>query len=424
MLTNRLDATATIEAVSTQQLTRFSFDFNRLQAGRVLVDGRRAKSVLSPGKLTITPATPIDSGAAFTVVIEYSGSPAPRRSAWGLVGWEELEDGVIVASQPSGAPSWFPCNDHPSDKARYSIRVTTEQAYTVLCNGVLTGHSVSSGRASWQFEQQQPTASYLATVQIGRYTTTPIELGGVPGTLAYPKEIEARVEADCGQLPGMMACFEEAFGPYPFDGYTVVTTPDDLEIPLEAQGMAIFGANHIDGEGGEERLMAHELAHQWFGNSVGLDAWQHIWLNEGFACYAEWLWSEHSGKESADSLARAARTKLKGLPADILVGDPGSADMFDDRIYKRGALTLHAVRLTIGDSAFFSLVKEWTDAHRHSTATTDDFRALAAGYDESLDGVFEAWLFSLPLPTLPTVSSPASSASPAKSLVKAKSRRR
>ena len=396
--TNRLDATATIVAVTTQPLARFTLDLSRLQASKVRVDGRKATFAHAPGKLAVTPGSVLPEGTTFTVVIDYSGSPAPRRSAWGLVGWEELADGVIVASQPSGAPTWFPCNDHPADRARFSIRVTTEQAYTVVCNGALTSHTVAAGRGTWVFDQPEPTSTYLATVQIGRYATASVDLEGVAGTFAYPHELEARVRHDFDQLPAMMGYFESVFGPYPFAGYTAVVTPDDLEIPLEAQGLAIFGANHVDGERGSERLIAHELAHQWFGNSVGLAAWQHIWLNEGFACYAEWLWSEHRGSTSADSLARSARARLASLPADIIVGDPGPADMFDDRVYKRGAVALHALRIELGDDAFFAVVREWTSTHRHGTVATSDFLELAGGPGAAL---LSSWLFSLPVPELP-----------------------
>ena len=396
--TNRLDATATIVAVSTQPLARFTLDLSRLHASRVRVDGRKAGVSHAPGKIAVTPGAEITEGQRFTVVIDYAGSPAPRRSAWGLVGWEELDDGVIVAAQPSGAPTWFPCNDHPADKASFSIRVATEQAYTVVCNGVLASHTVSAGRGTWLFEQPEPTSTYLATVQIGRYATRDVDLGGVAGTFAFPRELEARVEHDFSLIPEMMRYFESVFGAYPFARYTAVVTPDELEIPLEAQGLAIFGANHVDGERGAERHIAHELAHQWFGNSVGLSAWQHIWLNEGFACYAEWLWSEHSGGPSADELARSARARLAGLAADILVGDPGPAAMFDDRVYKRGAVALHALRALLGDEAFFERIREWSATHRHGIAATSDFFELVGDAGTVL---LTDWLFALPVPELP-----------------------
>jgi aminopeptidase N len=200
----------------------------------------------------------------------------------------------------------------------------------------------------------------------------------------------------------MMKLFNKLFGPYPLStGYTVVVTDDDLEIPLEAQGISIFGANHCDGSRRAERLIAHELAHQWFGNSVTARRWRDIWLHEGFACYAEWLWSENSGGRSADEWAKYYYDRLKQSPQDLLLSDPGPRDMFDDRVYKRGALTLHMLRKRIGDKSFFALLRDWTERYCHSTVFTDDFTGLAANHtDKTLKPLWEAWLYSRELPAL------------------------
>lgn len=403
MPTNRLSGTATLRARSTQLLERFSLDLVHLRVSKVRVLGHRGvRFEQSARKVIVSVPAGIPADTEFTVSLDYAGSPTPSSSRWGAVGWEELTDGVLVAAQPSGSPTWFPCNDAVGDKAGYDIHFSTDQNYTVVCNGHLESHTVSSGQGHWHYVQTQPTATYLATVQIGRYALAPHDFDGVPGVLAYPRAIESRVETDFGPVARMMAVFQERFGPYPFDDYTVVVTDDPLEIPLEAQSLAIFGANHADGFHGTDRLIAHELAHQWFGNSVGLAHWRDIWLNEGFACYSEWIWSEASGGATADALARQHRRSVAAQPSDIVVGDPGPTLMFDDRIYKRGALTLHALRITIGDVAFFRLLREWVSTFGGATATTDDFRALAAGYSAgSLDTLFDSWLFALPLPRLP-----------------------
>jgi aminopeptidase N len=400
--TNRLDAVAAVDAVALADLTRVRFDLSGLRATKVRVDGEKARHSQLGHHLTVTPAAPIAAGERFRVTIEYGGAPRPRRSTWGPVGWEELTDGVIVAAQPSGASTWFPCNDHPSDKARYAIRVTTDPGYTVVCNGVLDSKRMQGGRRVWTFRQDQPTATYLATFQLGHYTTASADLDGVPGSLAYPAAIARRVKHDFDGLGGMMALFQRLYGPYPFDGYGVVVTADDLEIPLEAQGMAIFGANHADGARTWDRLIAHELAHQWFGNSVGVAAWEHIWLNEGFACYSEWLWSEERGGPTAEACAREHHERLRHEPQDIVVGAPGAALMFDDRVYKRGALALHALRRLVGDAAFFGLLRDWCTEQRYGAVTTDDFLAAARAVGgEQAETVLHAWLFHRRLPAFP-----------------------
>ena len=405
--TNRLEGTAVITATSTKVLPKLTLDLSRLQVSKVKLRGSRTtRFTQTANKLTVAPASPIPAGTTFELTIEYAGAPVPRPSPWGPVGWEELADGVLVAAQPNGAPSWFPCNDDVADKATYRIRVSAEQAYTVVCNGVLTEERLLAGRRHWLYVQDEPTATYLATLQLGRYERTPTTFASVPGVLAYPPALRSRVLADFAPVSAMMTTFEELFGPYPFGSYTVVVTADDLEIPLESQALATFGANHADGQGGAERLVAHELAHQWFGNSVGLAHWRDIWLNEGFACYAEWLWSERKGGPTADTLARQFHRSLLSLPTDLLLGDPGAALMFDDRVYKRGALTLHALRLTLGDDTFFDLVRTWTAEHRFGTATTEDFRTLADEFaGKPLSDLFDSWLFASAVPRLPSARS-------------------
>jgi aminopeptidase len=200
----------------------------------------------------------------------------------------------------------------------------------------------------------------------------------------------------------MMTVFEKLFGRFPYPQYTVVVTDDDLEIPIEAQSISIFGAD-ILGDDGEERLIAHELAHQWFGNCLTADAWQHIWLHEGFACYAEWLWSEESGGPSTARLAARHHERLANLPQDLVIADPGPQLMFDDRLYKRGALTLHALRGTVGDTTFFPLLRDWVAAHRHGNVNTAQFVAHAEQYsDRSLRPLFTTWLYETALPAVST----------------------
>ncbi|RFA11920.1 peptidase M1 [Subtercola boreus] len=400
---NRLSATATITAVATQRLSSFSLDFAGLVASKVSVDGHRSAHLTQTArKLVVTPLTPLNKGVEFTVVVKYSGQPKPVRSQWGEVGWEELTDGVIVAGQPSGAPSWFPCNDHPSNKATYTIAFTAESAYRVLCNGELLKKTQRASRTRWEFRSSEPLATYLATVQIGLYETMHVSQDGVPQFVLLPDDLRPNALADFEAQGRMMALFERLFGEYPFDDYTVVVTDDELEIPLEAQGLAIFGRNHIDGVGGSERLIAHELSHQWFGNSLTAAHWKDIWLHEGFACYAEWLWSEESGSLTADDCATAAWTRLNRLPKDLMIGDPGAARMFDDRLYKRGALTLHALRRTLGDDIFFRVLREWVAAHRHGSVSTPEFVALVQSHSPAPVGaLFAAWLDQHALPKLP-----------------------
>ncbi|TFD61436.1 M1 family peptidase [Cryobacterium suzukii] len=401
--TNRLNATAIITARALVPLDRFSLDFAGLSIEKVLVNGARPTKVThSSRKLVISLATTIEAGAVFEVVVRYRGAPHPVRSAWGDVGWEELDDGVLVSGQPCGAVSWFPCNDHPSDKATYRIEIACESAYTVVSNGVLSSRSSRSGRTSWTFDVREPMATYLATVLIGRFRRRDLANAPVEHSLYFPAQLATRVDTDFARLTEMIAFFADRFGPYPFASYSVVVTDDELEIPLEAHGLAVFGSNHVNGEHGSDRLIAHELAHQWYGNSLTVARWQDIWLQEGFACYAEWLWEEQRGGRTADTLAVLHRSRVAALPRDIVVGDPGPHAMFDDRVYKRGALALHAIRKSLGDEAFFATLRAYTAARRYGQVSTDDFVVFFSEHTGSraIGGFVARWVQDSALPSL------------------------
>ena len=403
--TNRLAGRAVINAVAAVRTHSIALDLIGLRATRVRVDGERTTSFQQGSrKLRINPRRTIEAGEQFSIEVLYSGSPRPRRSRWGTIGWEELEDGVLVASQPIGAPTWFPCNDRPDDRARYRISVTAESAYTVAVTGRPVDVSRGGVTSTWRFESSIPMATHLAAVHIGPYRELPIDAadarGGRIGRILYANGHAAIARRTFQDVPQMMAVFEDAFGPYPQEDCTIVFTPDDLEIPLEAQGMAVFGANHTDEE--SKRLIPHELAHQWFGNSVGVARWHDIWLNEGFACFAEWLWSERSGGPTIADHAEGHHARLRMLRQDLILSDPGPDRMFDDRVYKRGALLLEALRRTLGETSFAVLLRLWAAKHRHGLVTTVDFRACVAEVaGDGHEALLTAWLDRPLLPELP-----------------------
>ena len=399
---NQLRGKAVLSAQALTDLREVRLDLSGLRVTKVTVDGVGSRFVVKRDHLVVKPLVPIDSGETFRIAVAYSGQPRPVPDGDDECGWEELDDGVLVAGQTNGSPSWFPCNDRPDDKATYRIELTVPTAYHVVANGVCTSQWRSASTTTWVYEQREPMPTYLATVQIGRYVARPVGGSSVPMTAVLPQRLIGRYRSAFGRQPEMLDFYARLFGPYPFAGYTVVITDDELEIPLEAQGMSTFGSNFLTSDWDHVRLVAHELSHQWFGNAVTLTSWRDIWLHEGFACYCEWLWSEESGSRSADAWARDHWARLARKPQDLLLADPGPDLMFDDRVYKRGALLLHTLRLTIGDDTFFSLLRTWVERYRYGSVTSAMFESLAAEVcDQPLDALFRTWLHQRPLPPLP-----------------------
>ncbi|WP_171166897.1 M1 family metallopeptidase [Streptomyces sp. I05A-00742] len=404
---NRLDGHAWIEAAANVALDRVELDLARLTVTETLLDDRPVRFHHRDGKLRITTGRTLDPGRPFVLDIRYEGGPRPVSSPYGPIGWDRTgddHDGTLVASQPVGAPSWFPCNDRPDDKAAYTIEVTVPAGHDALANGSLTDRREEGGSARWTYHHPGPMACYLAAVYTGRFhreTWTGEGAAGapVPVHVACPVGLEENVRHDLARQGRILGVFTDLFGPYPFESYGVVVVDADLDAPVENQTLSVFGRNHMDGRRGWETLVAHETAHQWFGNSVGLAGWQHIWLNEGFATYAEWLWSEHLGEADAHTLAHRSRDDLADRRQNLRIADPGRRHLFDDRVYVRGACALHALRLAAGDEPFFRTLRTWHETRRGGTGDTTGFLTHAERVlGRSVADVLGPWLFEKRVP--------------------------
>jgi aminopeptidase N len=393
-----LEGTTTIRAIATEALASFSLDLVGLDVTAVDVDGGAARWERPDGhELVVTPARTLPAEATFTTVVRYGGTPAP------IAGPAPLEPGfmtdgreVYVASEPDGAATFFPANDHPTDKATYEIRVTVPDDLDVAANGVLreTIPNRAVGTETWVFEAPDLMATYLVQVVVGNLRVERLTgPAGLPIRNVYDADAGARVREAFASQGEMIDFFDDLFGPFPFATYGAVVVDEELGFALETQTLSLFGSDLA-----AEPVVAHELAHQWFGDHVSLASWADIWLNEGFATYAQWLWSEHRGAGSVDDIALAS-ARTRGL--DVPPADPGPNRLFHATVYVRGALTLHVLRHELGDDVFFRLLRTWVDRYGGASATSADFEALAAEVaGRDLRSLFDAWLRAPGLPVL------------------------
>ncbi|MGV9936137.1 M1 family metallopeptidase [Streptomyces olivaceoviridis] len=401
--TGRLDGRTTLTARATQKLSSFDLDLQKLEVTGVQVDGRSARFTRDGDEIIVTPRHPLPAGRDFTVSVTYGGVPQPLGGPiiFGSdYGWMKTSDGVFVACEPNAASTWFPSSDHPADKATYDIRIKAPRGLTGVSNGRLVSTYDKGGSTYTHWRESKPMATYLATATIGKFDVrTGRTPGGTPVYVAIDPVLKNSNNVDVYAVTAAATDYwSQVFGPYPFEETGAIV--DDMPqagFSLEVQSKPAYSAVR------NESTIVHELAHQWFGDSVSVAQWKDTWLNEGFATYAQWLWAEHQGTRTAHDAFLAG---YDSRPADsafwqIKVADPQRDTMFASAVYQRGAMTLQVLRERIGDTAFFKLLPAWTKLHRYGNADTADFVRLAERVSgQQLDDLFDTWLFTTGKPTL------------------------
>lgn len=404
--TDTLSGTTVVTATATQGLTSFDLDF-ALDVSKVTVNGRPARFASSgEQELVVTPDRTIAKGHRLTVAVTYSGVPS-KVQRYGFTSWMRTPDGGVAANEPESAWWWFPSNDHPADKATYDVNVRVPKGDQAISNGVLASQHTSGGWTGFHWVEDKPQATYLATLAVGHFDITHSRTGtGVPVVNAYSPDLDpataANAKASVERTGEIVDFLSGYFGPYPFDSAGGYVPDVTAGFALETQTRVFYSPKFFT-KGPDTSVVAHELAHQWYGDSVSLERWSDIWLNEGFAGYAEWLWAEHEHTGTPQELAQQV---YDAHPADdafwtVKPGDPGAANQFDDAVYDRGAVAIQALRDTIGDTAFLKLLKAWPTQHRYGNGTIAEFESLAEHLSgKDLSAFFTTWLYTAAKPAV------------------------
>lgn len=408
-----LDAVTVIDARSLARLETVNLDFTHGKVASAEVNGEPAGFASVGEDLVLTPARPVEPDLPLHITVRHTSDPRGR----GDGGWVVTEDGLAMANQADAAHRVFPCNDHPADKAYFTFRVSAPAGTTAVANGVpgaLPARRAGAG-TTWTYRTLHPMATELAQVSIGDsavvHRTGP---HGLPLRDVVPAADRERLEPWLKKTAGHIEWMEARVGRYPFENYGVLIAKARTGFELETQTLSLFESALFAGSGGYpewyvESVMVHELAHQWFGDSVSPRTWSDLWLNEGHATWYEALYADGLGKYSLERRMREAYQRSDqwraagGPPAAPKPAAPGEKiGLFRPAVYDGAALILYALRQEIGVKAFDRVERRWVGEHQDGVAGTEDFVRLAsreAGRD--LGAFLKPWLYGKKTPAMP-----------------------
>ncbi len=389
--------------LAEENLSSIPYNLVGLNVISVLVNDELAPYTHSNGIINIS--LNISAGETFTTQVFYSGTPQLSGPPYNI-GMIFSTNTVFTVSDPDAARYWWPCYDHVWDKAIVHLRITLRSDWKVAANGIrelVVDNGNGTSTTFWH--GQHPMTTYLACITCGPYVEINQSAGDVPiQNFVMPNQYNNAL-VDLANLPAMIDFYSQIFGPYPFEKYGNAVVSMSTYGAMEHQTMTTLGNYIITGTGAYELVIAHELAHQWFGDAVSFLTFADVWLSEGFATYSEHLWVDKTqGWQAACNYVASSYHQYylnwEGSSPQIIY-DPAFNSYFAPPSYEKAASVLHMLRLKLGNDQFFQLLQTWFATYKHGNVVTAEFQAMAEDISgQDLGQFFSQWIFSAGIPSL------------------------
>ncbi len=406
-----ITATITISSVVTlDNLGRISLDFTGYQVDAVRVGKKYAAYYRSPDKLYIDLPKVAAEGQQLVIQVAYHGSISTEKSAYMPITELGLrtfagKNLTYAMAEPDGAHDWFPCNDHPLDKATYRFELTVPKGITAVANGTLIQNVTTGDQETFTWSEPDPMATYLATVVVGNYERIDAPAVGNVKIRHYVITGDADFSDQLAITQDILQYYSDLIGPYPFDemGFIVVlNNSNEPSFGMETQTMIMISRDFLFGSG-SEGILAHEAVHQWFGDSVSVASWNDVWLKEGLADYLMYMWLDHQGLEKLSTLLSGVEDYLvaPGHMVDQPLDQPSPDFMYAANTYVKGAWVFHMLRQQIGDDNFTRFLQAYYQRYAGGNASTADLQQVAEEISgQDLDQFFQQWVYGTGFPSL------------------------
>ncbi|MCD4817752.1 MAG: T9SS type A sorting domain-containing protein [Candidatus Cloacimonetes bacterium] len=399
-----ISGTVVTQIIAEEDLTEIEFELVGLDVDSALLNGNITDYIHQNGIITIDLGL-ISSGEQFETTVVYSGNPILCTNPYAL-GMFFSTGGVFTISDPNASRYWWPCYDHPWDKAEVDLHITIRDDWLVGCNGIRANiHDNFDGTKTHHWLGENPMATYLVSVTAKNFVELNDEYNGIPIQNFVPPAMQSNAEEDFSGLPEMLAIYSEKYGDYPFEKYGNTVTNFSTYGAMEHQTMTTLDNFIITGNHTYDTIIAHELAHQWFGNCLTPLTWKDVWLSEGFAVYSEAVFIE--GTYGYEAMLNYVQNDIQSYylswsgGANYTIYDPAYNSIFTPVTYEKAASILHMIRLMVGTEQFFEILQTYFTTFYNGNVITEDFKNVCEEVSSlELDQFFQQWIFDPGIPTI------------------------